>query len=637
MRRLALALLMVCALAAQASATVTITRRPQGQLPDDWAPFLRFLYRFEEAAGANAIDASGNMGADMTDTATVTRDTTAGHFIEGTSAAGFAKASNQYFTCSDGNCGGSSRADMIGIAMTYGCAFYPTTHTQASTLMSKAAVGTSGWRLMTDTSGHFQCKIGNASAADTVTGSTAMTDGTLHFGVCTTSTAASANINLFIDGASDATAAGTGKLPPDNGSAFEISSSDATIDVDGKLDMCFGDDIQWSTASQCRACAIGIGTGTGTFTNALGVCDPTIPTRYLGCLSDSDCNAPYGICVAAGTEDNCFSSKCCMGRRASCGDCDLPACDIDQPQPPSGVAMPDWSTLVRHVFRHEASPGLLVGEGSITAITLTDHGTITADTTNFREGARSAAYAQGSNQYASCTDASCGGTTKLDFDGATAFTAFCRGRVTAEPTPTNVAQAFLYKLNSSTGYALERGKTCSGSNCKIAFTVNGVPFSTTTGNGMALNTWASLVATADGTNINIYRDGLLKSGPNPSTLLPSNSTADFRINTSVALDDWSGNTDECGVDARAWGPQTQCRWCALFLTGKGECDGVNPGTVGLASYKICSSDADCASGAGVCNATDGRCTGYRAPATGHTWDCGSCFLPACNQATPSTN
>jgi hypothetical protein len=311
-----------------------------------------------------------------------------------------------------------------------------------------------------------------------------------------------------------------------------------------------------------------------------------------------------------------------------CGGCDLPDCDQGEPLGNTAVYPTDWTSSLRALYRFEDSPGLVNDSTGVTG-NFTNNGAAVNQSTQFREGTEAVQFAQGSNQYFSCADATCGGTSKADFDGATDATWGCWARYTANPTPTNTFKYFLNKsITANAGWLLRLAVSPNFNRpaCTWGNGTTQVAVTATNAYAVPLSTWFHGICTANGTNGRLYKDAVQRASTN-TAVRPNDSTGTLYINNATAAQDHSGEVDECVIDDIAWGPQTICRVCSLGVDGElGECNPDLP-----TGYKTCSTNSDCnADGSGVCGGS-GVCDGYR------TTRCNSCTLPACNEATPTTS
>ncbi|MBP9817444.1 tail fiber domain-containing protein, partial [Candidatus Shapirobacteria bacterium] len=180
----------------------------------------------------------------------------------------------------------------------------------------------------------------------------------------------------------------------------------------------------------------------------------------------------------------------------------------------------------------------------ITAIPLTNNGVATTIS-----GVRGIGVSlNGTTQYLSCTDAVCGGTTKLD-PGSGSWT----------------LGAWIKTSNASSTQDIMSKGTASGQYAYELYTVNGVPGMTliNTANtayikadatrSIADNQWHHIVGTYDGTTISIFVDGYYVGSSTTKTgTQVTDSTSDFQIGARTDVSRYfNGAIDEPFISATA--------------------------------------------------------------------------------------
>jgi cytoskeletal protein CcmA (bactofilin family) len=193
---------------------------------------------------------------------------------------------------------------------------------------------------------------------------------------------------------------------------------------------------------------------------------------------------------------------------------------------------------VRGMWPLSANGALSMSDASIKANTLTNNGTATAITSVRGAGVS----LNGTTQYLSCTDAACGGTTKLDTItssqsiGAWVKTSSATGSIIAKYNASVSGSYAIYLSGGAVNYYLN---TSASTTITSNRTVND-------GN------WHYIVATYDGAYVYIYIDGQLdKSTAYTGTII--DSTAIFQIgarqSSSANTDFFTGSIDEPFVTA----------------------------------------------------------------------------------------
>jgi hypothetical protein len=155
----------------------------------------------------------------------------------------------------------------------------------------------------------------------------------------------------------------------------------------------------------------------------------------------------------------------------------------------------------------------------------------------------------GSSDFLFCTDAACGGTTKLDpSTGSWSAGAWIKS--------SKVPTQFILAKGTSTGqYAYQLALINGGSPIfDLLNTVNGIYMRASASARFNDNVWHHIVGTYDGTTISIYADGLLQATSTTKTgTQVTNSTSDFQVGarTDATANYWNGSIDEPFVTATA--------------------------------------------------------------------------------------
>jgi Concanavalin A-like lectin/glucanases superfamily len=282
----------------------------------------------------------------------------------------------------------------------------------------------------------------------------------------------------------------------------------------------------------------------------------------------------------------------------------------------AGSAQPDWSSFVDYVWRmEEADSATRVNTGSGTNGNLTDNNGVTREATLKQEGT----YAAGFNDLSpgdklTNTTAS---APSLGYTGAFVFGCWVRTQ------ETDYDGVIGRTDNVNVGYTL----AVDGGTQKALFKLwdNALPAPKNcdceTGSGaIPINTYKHIVGIWDGTKIFVYVNGTKKdctycqncTGPVSGSCNRSTITAGgvFTIGGAGTgtLSPFGGQIDECFTDT-GWSdtsasngvmdPQALCRICSCGVNG-----------------------AAC------------TCSGASYTNSGRNVSCGSCTLPACNQAQP---
>lgn len=239
---------------------------------------------------------------------------------------------------------------------------------------------------------------------------------------------------------------------------------------------------------------------------------------------------------------------------------------------------------------------------------LTDSGTTPTTTTDVMQGSR--ALDMDTTTRLACTDAACGGTTGLDFNGpmtigawvSTDLTGNLR-RIIAKGTSTTTANSTGYMLGRATGNATV---VCYWQGTGVEAAANSFPAST----------YIHAACRRDSANGRPYVNGF-PQGTNTAVTAGANTTGDFRIGSrsdaTTAAQSWDGRIDEAfaiGTNA------SDAQICRIARCGM---DGTYCACDGSTNYKTCITDADCKVNSvnGVCDIstgannanTAGKCTG----------------------------
>lgn len=298
--------------------------------PQDWTPDMSAVWLFEEAAGSNAIDATGN-GNTMTDNGSVPRATG----VQGDYAADVLSGTD-YFTCTEANC-----PDLDAIAdaeFTFGCWVNPTnlhSSTPGPNMLARWGT-TTGWRLGLSSPTNRWPRCGAATTATEAFALAQVTtnaDEWMHLVCRFQDTGPASQFHISRNGVNtDGGVISTSTYAPTDVDAI-MPETVTSQQYDGLLDECFFDDVEWTNAQAARACSIQID-------GSLGRCDAANPTNYLPCNSNADCGG-VAICdTGAGAIDDTYcvegtKSGCCMGRNSTaCSGAALTACNAAAPGPP---------------------------------------------------------------------------------------------------------------------------------------------------------------------------------------------------------------------------------------------------------------------------------------------------------------
>lgn len=202
---------------------------------------------------------------------------------------------------------------------------------------------------------------------------------------------------------------------------------------------------------------------------------------------------------------------------------------------------------IRGMWPLASGTSLSAADASIKGSTLGTTGSPTATS-----GVRGVGVNLNGSSYMSCTDAACGGTSKLDSTGTTwSYGAWYRTssattnmRIMDKWGTTTAHRVFMLGIGSSAGTL-----SASIGNGSTTATVTDVATSND-GN------WHHAVVTYDGVKLSLFRDGALVS-QTPATLALQDGTANFGIGanaTDTASNYWNGQLDEPFVTATTLTP-----------------------------------------------------------------------------------
>lgn len=661
-----IAVTLIVAAAYSAQSAVYIARRDAYVLPADWTRSPSMLAQWShDAVSGSTVDATGN-GNDLTNNNSVGLQlatwppASATNVKEGTGAADMTSGATRYFSCSGDTCG---ELDQSGnMDLTWGGWFADNSNASAIETMGKGtdATGALGFNLRrTAAAGKkWECNGGGATS----TGATSSSDnGTWQYVICE-GTAASGQLNVYVNLTAD-------DASPGKWGALGDSSSDFTIGDPGGSRVIQADDnfvagCGFSAADRARVCSIGV-------KGTLGECDAIDSTLYKGCGSNSDCNYPYGICDSGATAKDdtyctadtttnrccstggasCYTNSdcvagtctancggCCMGRNSStqCGGNAMPACNVTA-FCSSPIYPIDWAPYMVANWRFDdaSAPATdsATGDGSqnLTAVNSpTFSASVCASNTDcYREGAKAVYYDTATDSFTSSAGALRPVTATISYG------CFVRYDDTAA-----LQWTIMWANQNSKGYGLQRVATSKALRCQAQnLTSTGY---TSTGYNIPDGAWTHVVCNQEAGVLQGYVNGRATGGSAAVSSLTQPNVA-FTLNNSGAQH--KGSMDDCWMTTQSLGATSAaklasiCRMCSLGVSGaKGECvsDLVTAQTAGFVSYKKCTTNADCNSGNGVCGLTGeveggqplSRCTGWNATL------CNTCTLPACFAAGP---
>lgn len=279
----------------------------------DWSASFVAWWDLDESSGTRVATGgacSAGSTCDLTDNNTVTQNTTTE--VEGSAAAQFTGANNEYLSCNNGTC--DALTDITG-NITFGC------WSRADSNVSNHGLIHNTWsnngyflRISTNSSGRYDCGVSQGTAsqqADTGT-SSAVTDTNTHV-VC------ALNDTVELQGFVDGVPAGTpntslSAMTAPTTQSFQISRSATSNDWDGMLDECFVIDDFLTDAEICRICSCQID---GSLCTCAGA-------SYLDNGRNSQ-TCSGGTCT--GDSNTCTTNADC----GSCSSCTLPDCDAAAP------------------------------------------------------------------------------------------------------------------------------------------------------------------------------------------------------------------------------------------------------------------------------------------------------------------
>ncbi|MEI7425551.1 MAG: DUF2341 domain-containing protein [Candidatus Moraniibacteriota bacterium] len=199
--------------------------------------------------------------------------------------------------------------------------------------------------------------------------------------------------------------------------------------------------------------------------------------------------------------------------------------------------------LVGHWKMDETNGNAIDSSGNGNVLTNTNTATFTAG--KFGNAGNLVA---ASSQYFTCTDANCGGTSKLDTP--TTFT------TSAWINSTNVTannQQIISKSDGSSGANAAYELRFNGTSGKIQFVgyIGGAYQSIISSTVLSNNTWYLATVTYDGVNLKLFLNGILDSTPVATTGSMSDSAANFAIGGRGDGYYFNGKIDEARVYKRA--------------------------------------------------------------------------------------
>ncbi len=200
---------------------------------------------------------------------------------------------------------------------------------------------------------------------------------------------------------------------------------------------------------------------------------------------------------------------------------------------------------IRGMWPLSANGAISMSDASVKADTLTNNGTATF-VTGVRGGGVSL---NGTTQYLSCTDASCGGTSKLDGDGSTVWT------ISAWIKPINLPSTgtqanIIYKPGdgANNGYQLSLMNSGGTYYVRLASYANNSDYAYT----VPTAAWTYIVGVYESsTSRKLYINGILAQTFSGSSMLPGNTANPFYIGSNGGSDSFNGTIDEPFVTANA--------------------------------------------------------------------------------------
>ena len=208
---------------------------------------------------------------------------------------------------------------------------------------------------------------------------------------------------------------------------------------------------------------------------------------------------------------------------------------------------------------------------------LSDVNTVSQDATNKMEGSGAASFSIANGEYLECSDATCGGIGKLDFNSN--LTMACWARRTSGGGVRNIFQKLSgspsngYRFQLLSGGQLQYGLYNAGSGCST----NGqssAPVDTWHHWGIAFNDIAKTVQ--------MYFDGKTEGSALACPTGIGDSTRNFSISQSGTSQSMDGQLDECFAANQAYTNQQVCEICRFGLDGEesdrgAQCGSCDPG------------------------------------------------------------
>lgn len=298
------------------TAAPTTTTTLAGFAATSYASVLVAGWNLDEASGTrDALWGSCGNDCDLTDNNTVTQD--AVNYMEGSAAADFDPANNEYLSCDeDPTC---NELDISG-AITFGCWIRNDTDGQNANIISKYGTITGYGLRRRNGQEDIACFIGDGTDLIVTSSSdNALVVNTFDHAVCVHDGVNT--VSIYDNGVYDVQDGGTQGPTAASTIDFNLSSSSTTADWEGQLDECFVDDAAWAATNICFGCSCGL---TGNFC----MCDGVTPANYKSCTVDNDCR------VIGNTTALCNNSLC-VGRNSgetyNCASCTLPVCNHSAP------------------------------------------------------------------------------------------------------------------------------------------------------------------------------------------------------------------------------------------------------------------------------------------------------------------
>jgi len=208
---------------------------------------------------------------------------------------------------------------------------------------------------------------------------------------------------------------------------------------------------------------------------------------------------------------------------------------------------------------------------------LNDINTVTQDTTNKMEGGGAASFSIANGEYLECSDATCGGIGKLDFNSN--LTLACWARRTSGGGVRNIFQKLSgspsngYRFQLLSGGQLQYGLYNAGSGC-----------STNGPSSAPVDTWHhwGIVFNDIARTVQMYFDGKTEGSAQACPTGIGDSPRNFSISQSGTSQSMDGQLDECFVANQAYTNQQVCEICRFGLDGEesdrgAQCGSCDPG------------------------------------------------------------